>query len=368
MGFSVRIAPGVRVRASSRGVRTSIGTRAARVHVGGGRTGFSTGVGPVTYYASAGGGRGGGRRPRTGTAGANRQLAAASRATDKLEQARALIDALDGIMNVHRAQFTSATQPVAAAPPAIDVLAIRAKHVQAAKARTSVFARSARKAALADAAQAADAEVAATQAALQADHAAYQTALDQHWAQLTAGQPDVVLGALAAAFEDNEAAAAAIGVQGAEVTLVVVVPPADALPDRQPTTTAAGNLSLKKMTKREQADLYKLLACGHALVTVKEAFAVVPFLRSARVVAVRATPPDAYGALRPEAVLAARFERVRLQGVQWESADAVRVMNDASSERIFLQRGATQELSPIDVGAEPDLAALLESVDFEDLL
>jgi hypothetical protein len=52
MGFSVKIAPGVRVRASSRGVRTSIGPRAARVHVGGGRTGFSTGLGPVSLYTS----------------------------------------------------------------------------------------------------------------------------------------------------------------------------------------------------------------------------------------------------------------------------------------------------------------------------
>jgi hypothetical protein len=37
MGFSIKIAPGVRVRASSRGVRTSIGPRVARVHVGAGR-------------------------------------------------------------------------------------------------------------------------------------------------------------------------------------------------------------------------------------------------------------------------------------------------------------------------------------------
>ena len=45
MSFSVKIAPGVRVRASSRGVRTSIGPRVARVHVGAGRTGISTGAG-----------------------------------------------------------------------------------------------------------------------------------------------------------------------------------------------------------------------------------------------------------------------------------------------------------------------------------
>jgi hypothetical protein len=152
---------------------------------------------------------------------------------------------LDAIMNVHRAEFASATQPVAPVPPAVAVAAIRGKHVQAAKARTSVFARSARRAALADAAKAADEEVAATQAAMQADHAAYQAALDRHWAQLTAGDPDAVLGTLATAFEDNEAAAAAIGVDGSEVSLIVVVPPANTLPDRQPTTTPAGNLSLK---------------------------------------------------------------------------------------------------------------------------
>src|SRR5689334_1754194 len=52
MGFGIRVAPGVRISASSRGVRAGIGPRAARVHVGSGRTGFSTGVGPVTYYTS----------------------------------------------------------------------------------------------------------------------------------------------------------------------------------------------------------------------------------------------------------------------------------------------------------------------------
>jgi len=37
MGFSVRVAPGVRVRASSRGLRTSLGSGRTKVHVGAGR-------------------------------------------------------------------------------------------------------------------------------------------------------------------------------------------------------------------------------------------------------------------------------------------------------------------------------------------
>ena len=54
MGFSVKIAPGVTVRASSRGVRTSIGPRVARVHVGAGGAGISTGAGPMGLYTAVG--------------------------------------------------------------------------------------------------------------------------------------------------------------------------------------------------------------------------------------------------------------------------------------------------------------------------
>jgi len=152
MGFSVRLAPGVRVRASSRGVRTSLGPRVARVHVGGGRTGFSTGVGPVSYYTGGSGTR---RRtssgPRTGTATANRQLAAATRAAEKIDQAEVLAAALTAILNVHRADFSAAQRRTAPAPPPIDVAAFREKHVKEAKAATSFFSRAERKAALAEA-------------------------------------------------------------------------------------------------------------------------------------------------------------------------------------------------------------------------
>jgi hypothetical protein len=43
------------VRVSSRGVRVRVGPRIARVHVGTGRPGISTGIGPFTAYKSVGG-------------------------------------------------------------------------------------------------------------------------------------------------------------------------------------------------------------------------------------------------------------------------------------------------------------------------
>jgi hypothetical protein len=369
MGFSVKLAPGVRVRASSRGVRTSLGPRVARVHVGGGRTGFSTGVGPVSYYSS-----GGGRRRstssggRTGTATANRQLVAAARTAEKQEQAQALAEALSAILNVHRAEFPPARRPEAPVPPRVDAAAFRATYAKEARSSTSIFARAARKAALQEAEQRAQTDAAELADSYEQERRTWQATMDEQWAALNANDPDTVLAVLTDAFEDNEAAAAAVGVEGSEVTLVVVVPTVSSVPERRPTTTPAGNLSLKKLTKRETADMYKQLVCGHALVTVKEAFAAAPALASARVVALRPAAPDAYGRIRPEVVLAARLERAKLNGIQWAHADAVQIITDASDELILQQRGAAQELAPLDLSKEESLARVVEAVDFEDLL
>lgn len=368
MGFSVKLAPGVRVRASSRGVRTSLGPRAARVHVGAGRTGFSTGVGPVGYYTSVGGSR---RRSGGGTGAANRQLATATKAAatqEKAEEARRLADALTAVLDVHRADFPPAGRPIAPPPPPVDVAAFRARHVTEAKATTSVFARAERKAALAEADRRTQIDVVNQQQTYATQERAWQQALDVQWQLLLGNDPDAVLAALAEAFEDNEAAAAAVGVDGSEVTLVVLVPPVAAVPERRPTTTPAGNLSLRKFTKRETADIYTLLVCGHALVTLKEAFAVAPGITTARVVALRAAEPDAYGTIRPEVLLAARFERSALDGIRWAEADAVRIVNDTATERILFQKGATATLTPLNLDGEPGLAALVAAVDFEDLL
>src|SRR5215217_7153500 len=107
MGFSVKIAPGVRVRASSRGIRTSVGPRAARLHVGAGRTGFSTGVGPVSAYMSLSS-----SRPRTSTRGAGTSQRALAQAA-KAQQADQLRMALDNILNLHRQDFPTAERPIA---------------------------------------------------------------------------------------------------------------------------------------------------------------------------------------------------------------------------------------------------------------
>lgn len=365
LGFSVKVMPGVRVRASSRGVRTSIGPRAARVHVGAGRTSFSTGTGPVTLWTSAGG-RGGsrGRRPSAGSY--QRQLTVSPAAAAKAEEANRLAALFQELLAIHREDFPPVQRPIAPPPPEPDERAIRKRHVQAATARIGLFQRSAMKAARAEAERAAAQEIDALRQEGARHQADYQAALDAWWRDLLANDPGTVVAALAEAFEDNEAAAAPLGVEGAEVALVVLAPPESVVPERMPGRTAAGNLSLRKLAKGERSSLYTQTVMAHVLVTIKEAFSVAPGLDAARVIALRNGGPDAYGRPRLECVLAGQWTRVAFQGVQWHSADAGTVAQDTAKELLVKLRGG-KELQPLDLSDQPEIRSLLRVVDTDEL-
>jgi hypothetical protein len=169
--FSFRVAPGVRVGVSKRGVRTSIGPRAARMHVGGGyRTGLSTGAGPFTLYQSVGHTR---RKPRTVTARAaagrtrtrgtaqatiaahQREVARAAKA-DAAEQIQAAFTALS---EVHRHPVAPVHPPVAPGPGPVDEAAIRTRSDNVALAGIRPWHLRARGVAKATAAVAAEQEI-----------------------------------------------------------------------------------------------------------------------------------------------------------------------------------------------------------------
>jgi hypothetical protein len=192
------------------------------------------------------------------------------------------------------------------------------------------------------------------------------------WAQLLDNDPDTVLAALAEAFEDNEAAAAPVGVAKdgsvAEASIVVLVPDTEVVPERKPTITEAGNLSLKKLTKRETADLYKLLVCGYLLATAKEAFAVAPRLTQVRLVAIRTTGRNAYGQLRVDALLGVCFARSALLGVRWQDADATAIVNDAGEDLTVNQVGQSKAFEALNLTAEPEIAEVLAAIDVEELV
>ncbi|GAA1811908.1 hypothetical protein GCM10009682_36580 [Luedemannella flava] len=357
LGFSFRVAPGVRVRASSRGIGASFGPRAARVHVGPRGAAFSTGVGPVSYYAPLTGGRRGG----SSVAAQQRQVAAAQRAyavQQKEAEARQLAAVFQALFDLHRQPFPAAVAPVAPEPAPPDRAAILDRHLAERLRGIRPWQFAARSAAHVQAAAAADREVAAGIAHLTAERARWQESLNRWWADLLRNDPPTVLEALERVFADNEAPAAAVGVDGDEVSLVVLAPGAGLVPERYPDTTPTGRLTLRKLSATDRASLHQGLVFGHVLVTVKEAFATAPALRSARVAVVRTSE-----ARSTECLMAGRFARADLDRVDWQTADAHAIVRDAATEVLVNPRGRTRELAPLDLGTHPELAALVAAVD-----
>jgi hypothetical protein len=228
--------------------------------------------------------------------------------------------------------------------------------------RVSIFRRSTRKAAKAAAVLATQMECNELEAANRAEYVAIQQEIDQRWQRLITNDPDVVLAVLSYTFQNSGANAAPLGVCDAKAQLALLAPDPAALPERHPTTTAAGNLSLKKFTKAEIADLYKQLVAGLVLATAKEAFAAAPGITEIRIVALRATPADAYGRIRPEAIMAAQIPRAALNGVQWTRADALSILNEISTELLTRTAGPSKAFAPLDLKTEPEIARLIQLV------
>lgn len=359
MGFYFRVAPGVRVRLTGRGVRTSLGPRAARVHVGAGGPGVSTGAGPVSYYHGIGGSR---PRRRGSTGQRSRSLAAATKA----EQAEQIARAIDAVLELHRPHFPPAERPEAERWDVLPLGELIRRREKAAAAEHWLFAVRRRRAARKRARATAIAEHAALVRSADVQQEQDQQVLDARWHRLLDNDHDAVLAALARALEDNDAESAPVGVEADVASVVVRVPDAEALPERIPGTTAAGNLSLRKATRSQWNALYSHMVAGYVVATAKEVLATAPSIREAGVVAVRRTPADAYGDREPEALMAARFTRETLEGVRWEEADAMQVLTDASTEYVLEQKGLAREIQALDTDDHPDIAAAVRVIDLDD--
>lgn len=132
MRKSFKVAPGVRVTASRRGLSSSFGPRAARVHVNSRGVGVSSGVGPVSTYtrlgnkprkSSRGGGSGASAAPSKASIAAHeRQLKAAQREAD-IDKVAALEKAL---VSVHQESFPKAERALAPPPEPVDPNPIQA--------------------------------------------------------------------------------------------------------------------------------------------------------------------------------------------------------------------------------------------------
>ncbi|MDQ6784036.1 MAG: hypothetical protein M3063_11460, partial [Actinomycetota bacterium] len=116
MSFGIRVAPGVRISASRRGLRTAFGTRPSAVSLGSGRSGS----GPFSYWAGANAHEG--SRPADLTTLAS-QIRSATRPADIAESARTEA----ALVAAHAQPHPVAASPLVAPPDAIDGKAVAAE-------------------------------------------------------------------------------------------------------------------------------------------------------------------------------------------------------------------------------------------------
>jgi hypothetical protein len=339
--FSIRIAPGVRLRPTSRGLGVSLGKGRTWLYLDPTGVGASTHVGPFRFYDWASAPRP--KRPRLA------DLDAAS--------ARALADRLQQMLAVHRQEFPAARPPVAPPPPPVDERAIRRRCRRRELQGIPFFRLGERRAARRRAREAAAREIAEERARLERERAELQRELDEHWRLLLANDPATVLEALEAAFADNEAPAAAIDCADGRATVVALVEGEERVPERVPGRTPSGRPTLRRLTKTERNAFYRAWVFSNVLATVKEAFAVAPGLTAVTAVVLRRRR-NPFGETSAEALYCGTFSRERFQRLDLASDRALDAPLHAEEVLVDVG-GRTGELRPLDLASHPDLGRLV---------
>lgn len=335
------------MRVSSRGVRTSVGPRMARVHFGAGGTGLSTGAGPVTAYTSLSSGR---RRRPSSAAGSVADYEAELRRAQReqrIEEVTALGQRLLGHLEAHKQSFPPIAKPIIE-PPRIDIEArVAAAQRDAAKeiARWHPTRRRvAREEAGARAREAAEAD----QAREIAHAAEAQKAVDATWEQLLANDPATVLATVEDAFADNDVPAAGLDCSADEVTILVRFPPLDGIvPTHTPGRTPTGRPTVRAYSKTERNDLYLAALLSHTYAAVAEAFAVAPAIESVTVLVIQGETSF----ITP--VYAASVTRQAFRAGAW-THDGWAI---PAPDGLLKLSGRTRELTGLDLTNELELSA-----------
>lgn len=363
LGVSFRIAPGVRVRASSRGLRASIGPRAARLHVGGGRTGISTGAGPVTVYAAVGGAGRRRGRPATASRTARAQADGQNRATPLAQLVSDLVADERALTELHREPFAPTQRTILGpvpAPSGASVAAIKKELYHVAVKGIPIWRRSIRKQAAARAAQAAAVEADRRRTGAVVTRQLEQTRLDEAWQLLVDHDPLTVVEVVDAAFEDNTSQSTCVdaGTDATSgrrfVTAVVTFDDISLIADRRPDRTPGGRPTLKKRSQTERNDVYARALASTVLATAKEAAAVAVSADEVRVLVVRHEPNDA----GLQAIYTGTFDRAELDRPSWDGAYPLGIITTARGAQL-VRTGRTQEVVPLPESRQRTLAPVL---------
>jgi hypothetical protein len=364
--MSFKVAPGVRVSASSRGIRTSIGNSKARVSVGSTGTYASAGAGGVrvSHWSPTGNGS---RRTSTGGSTASRptlaQLERAERAAAKEAAIEELQELETSLVSLHHEDFEPAAPYVIPPPIPADIEALRADFQKRELAKVPWYKFAERKQARFRAIDLACAE------AERIDQQNQETFEDlsrrgaEIWEKLVAHDTGIVIETLEMAFADNASDATAIdvgvedGVQYA--TVIITFGAIGSIPERTASVTPTGKPTTKKRTKTDRNNLYVAALGSTVLATVKEAFAVAPSVEEIRVVVLRKDLEAASPSEFVAPIYAARFLRHATEKLNWRTLNPTEALLTAT-DALFVRKGATGDVMPLDLSGRQDLAQLVE--------
>ena len=334
---SIRVAPGIRLSTTSRGLRAHMGPRGMRLHVGGGRSGVSTGAGPFTVYESLGGTS---YRP-------------AATPTDRAAQARLAQEGLRRLYDAHRAIVAAPRDEVAGWPelPKFQtLLATAEKQELKGVSRTD---RQLRKEATARARTVADGWALGLLAKAHAEHQSEQQRIDRTRAALQAGEPEVTMAALRSVFDGNGSRTRVVSTSQGAAAIVVRAPGSSELPEMKAGVTAAGAATVVRLNKTELADNHRQAVASAMLLAAKQAFALGSGLRDVRVVAIDGAGGGASAALVAATLSRGSLERADFSQLAWP------ILEQLDRDLVFRAKGRARELQVLDltsVSAYADLA------------
>jgi hypothetical protein len=206
-----------------------------------------------------------------------------------------------------------------------------------------------------------DGEVAAQADTAAGEHAEQQAAADAWWQAVLANDPEVVTGHLERSLADHQLPAAVSAVEdGCAHPVIAVSEPEVLIGRREPTVTEKGNLSLKRMTRTRQHELYEAAISSAILPVAAEAFAVAPALRAVDVAVVA---PDHVGGAAVLVLAELPRGTALPDGAGRPGVSDLRAAAEAGRASLVSDKGGrVGALRPLD-HEDPDVAMLLDLLD-----
>ncbi|MGH2661978.1 MAG: hypothetical protein ACRDH8_04070 [Actinomycetota bacterium] len=337
--------------------------RGVRIYGGGRGLGVSVGTGRVRYYKHIGGGTRSRGPGGASIAAHERQVRQAQRLQD-IQRVIDLDKQLIALCQAHRQEFGPSERPVAPLPEPVNKGEIKKRLESEATAGISAFKFGQRRAAKRGSLTRLEEEIRAEEEQRAQGAQRLQSQLADQWARLQANDADTVLAALEAAFEDNEAPAAAVSCRDDRVDIVIRWPAVgDVVPERKAAVTPSGQPTVHKRNRTEQAELYLEALCSHTLVTAKEAFAECPAINEVGLAAIRARQDPARGDDIVEPLLLATVRREQLDGIRWENVVAIAALLETATGKVGMKgKGANKTLYGLDLSEDQEERAFIGQV------